>query len=73
MPKPMDGAEYSRALKRLGFSNRFFCLHVIGVDDSTGRRWIAGDAVPGCVASLLRLSLKLKLDADQVRALLGLE
>lgn len=68
----MTGDEYSRALDRLGFSNRAFCLTVIGVNDSTGRRWISGDSdVPGSVAALLRLCLHLKLDSEKIRKLAG--
>lgn len=72
MIKPMTGDEYAKALARLGFSNRGFCLTVIGVNDSTGRRWIAGEsAVPGSVAAFLRLCLRLKLDAARIRELLA--
>ena len=71
MPKPMTGDEYAKALARLGFSNRGFCLTVIGVDDSTGRKWIAEiSPVPGSVAAFLRLCLALKLKAADVRELL---
>jgi hypothetical protein len=73
MPNPMTGDEYAKALRRLGFSNRGFCLTVINVNDATGRRWIAGDApVPGSVACFLRLAIALKLDAAAVRKLLKL-
>lgn len=69
--KPMQGEEYARALRRLGFSNRGFCLDVIGVDDSTGRRWISGDLeIPGSVAGMLRLAIALELDAGEIRKIL---
>jgi hypothetical protein len=71
MLKPMTGDEYAKALKRLGFSNRNFCLTVIGVGDNTGRKWIAETSpIPGSVACLLRLALALKLDAIRMRELL---
>lgn len=70
--KPMSCDEYARALDRLGFSNRGFCLNVVHVNDKTGRDWKSGDApVPGSVAALLRLMLKLKLSAAQYHELMG--
>lgn len=73
MTKPMSGDEYAKALARLGFSNRGFCLTVIGVGDATGRKWKAEiSPVPGSVACLLRLAIALKLDAGKVRKLLKL-
>jgi hypothetical protein len=65
----MTGAEYAKALDRLGFSNRAFCLELLGVDDRTGRDWKAAGP-PAAVAALLRLAVKLRLDADRMRALL---
>lgn len=68
----MTPDEYARALERLGFSNRGFCLDVVGVNDKTGRDWKSGIApVPGSVAALLRLMLKLKLSAEKYRDLMG--
>jgi hypothetical protein len=73
MRETMTGDEYARALKRLGFSNRGFCLTVIDVNDATGRRWISGDApVPGSVACFLRLALAMKLDAEGIKRALKL-
>ncbi|OKO70477.1 hypothetical protein AC629_40380 [Bradyrhizobium sp. NAS80.1] len=70
--KPMSHDEYARALDRLGFSNRDFCLNVVGVNDKTGRDWKSGETpVPGSVAALLRLMLKLKLSAEKYRELMG--
>jgi hypothetical protein len=70
--QPMSADEYAKALTRLGFTNRGFCLNVIGVNDKTGRDWKSGEApVPGSVAALLRLLIKLKMSAEQYRALMG--
>lgn len=75
MPKPADDGpmppdEYRAALDRLGISQRSFCLEVIGVDDSAGRKWLAGiNPMPGSVAAFLRLAVALKLDAAQLRKL----
>lgn len=72
MPKPMSKDEYGEALERLGISNRSFCLEVIDVDDRSGRYWIDGThAVPGSVAALLRLALRLKLKPEKLRELVG--
>ena len=69
--KTMTPDEYAKALERLGFSNVGFCA-TISVNDRTGRDWKSGDApVPGSVAALLRLMLKLKLSADKFRELMG--
>lgn len=68
MPEPMTGDDYAKALKRLGFSNRGFCLEIIGVNDATGRKWIADiSPVPGSVAAFLRLCIRLKLTAAEIR------
>jgi hypothetical protein len=70
--KPMTNDEYARALDRLGFTNRGFCLRVVGVNDKTGRDWKDGTTpVPGSVAALLRLLLKLKMSAEQYHELMG--
>jgi hypothetical protein len=69
--QPMDADEYGRALDRMRFSNRGFC-HWVGVDERTGRRWLAGDApVPSSIAALLRIARALKLDAARLRELLA--
>lgn len=68
--KPMSKDEYAEALERLGFSNRNFCLEVIDVDDRAGRYWLDGTHdVPGSVAALLRLAIKLKLKPEKLREL----
>lgn len=70
MGKPMTPDEYGQALERLALSNRNFCLEVIDVDDRTGRDWKSGDArIPGSVAALLRLALRLKLKPEKLREL----
>lgn len=70
MPKPMSKTEYADALERVGFSNRSFCLEVLDVDDRSGRYWIDGThAVPGSVAALLRLAIRLKLTPEKLREL----
>jgi hypothetical protein len=70
--KPMSPDEYAKALDRLGFTNRGFCLNVVGVNEKTGRDWKSGEArVPGSVAALLRLLLKLKMSAEQYHELMG--
>lgn len=70
MPKPMSNTEYGRALDALGLSNRAFCLEIVDTDDRTGRNWKSGEArVPGAVAALLRLAIKLKLTPDKLREL----
>ena len=72
MIKPMTGAEYDKALDRLGLSNRFFCQHIIGVEDKTGRNWKSeASPVPGAVAALLRMAVKLKLSAERLAELVG--
>lgn len=69
--KPMQPAEYSEALARLGFSNRNFC-QVIDVNERTGRDWVAGETrIPGSVAALLRLALALDLSSEQLREILA--
>jgi len=70
--EPMTPDEYAKALDRLGFSNRSFCLDVVGVNDKTGRDWKSGETrIPGSVTALLRLMLKLKLSAQKYRELMG--
>lgn len=68
----MTGEEYDRALDKIGFSNRGFCLDVARIDDSSGRKW-KKQGPPGSVAALLRLCLALKLDAPKIRKLLKIE
>jgi hypothetical protein len=62
--------EYAKALERLGFSNRGFCIW-IGVTERAGRLWKSGDApVPATLAAFLRLALRLKLSAARLREIL---
>lgn len=66
----MTPAEYQAALDKIEISQRGFCLEVIRVDDSSGRKWLAGtNPVPGSVAALLRLAVALKLKAADLREL----
>lgn len=66
----MTKDEYGLMLDRIGISNRNFCMEVVGVDERTGRDWKSGDArVPGSVAALLRLAIRLKLKAEKLREL----
>jgi transposase len=50
--KPMTGAEYSAALKKLGMS-QVGAASYFGVADSTGRRWVR-HGPPLAVAYVLR-------------------
>lgn len=69
--RPMSTIEYAKALERLGFSNRGFCLQLLGVNERTGRDWKEGRSpIPGSVAAFLRLALALKLDAARLYELL---
>ena len=71
MPRPMDEREYAEALDRLGLSNRGFCLHILGVEEKTGRNWKAGTSrVPPAVAALLRLAIRLKVSGERLREIL---
>jgi hypothetical protein len=68
--KPMTPTEYKAALDRLEFSNRGFCFF-IGASDRSGRFWLSGTyPIPGSVAALLRLGVKLKLSSARLRELL---
>jgi hypothetical protein len=64
MPTPepsMSPEEYRAALAALGFSNRYFCRFIAGVNERTGRNWVAGkDPVPAIVAAYLRQALELQ-------------
>lgn len=62
----MTPKQYIEAIARLGLSQRsagaFF-----EVDERTSRRWVSGASpVPGSVAKLLRLMIKLKIKPDEV-------
>jgi hypothetical protein len=72
MPKPMSRTEYRRTLKQLGLSNRGFCLRILGVDETSGRRWKSGrrsEGVPPSVAAFLRLAVAVEWTAEQLYAL----
>lgn len=50
----LPGAELlNRAIAASGKSHRAFAYHVLGRDESTVRRWLAGKPIPGVVRSYL--------------------
>lgn len=66
----MTGDQYSRALARLGLSNRGFCRNVIGVSEQTGRRWISAGA-PRTVAAFLWLAAAQNLTAETLHEIMS--
>ena len=63
----MTPTQYATAIKSLGLSQRS-AAKVLGVDERTSRKWIAGDnKIPEPVAKLLRLAIRLKLDPEELR------
>lgn len=63
----MTPKQYAEAIERLGLSQRG-AARFLGVDERTGRKWIAGDArIPEAAAKLLRLCVKMKLDPEDVK------
>jgi len=59
--------QYADAIERLGLSQRG-AGKFLGVDERTSRKWIAGDArIPESAAKLLRLMVRLRLGADEVK------
>ena len=62
----MTPKQYADAIERLGLSQRG-AGKILGVDERTSRKWIAGDArIPESAAKLLRLMVRLKLKPDEV-------
>jgi len=63
----MTPAQYRAAIENLGLSQRA-AGQFLGIDERQSRRWIAGDArVPESAAKLLRLMVRLKISADDVK------
>ena len=63
----MTPKQYAEIIERLGLSQRG-AGKLLGVDERTSRKWIAGDArIPESAAKLLRLMVKLKLSPDDVQ------
>jgi hypothetical protein len=67
----MTGAEFEKALNRLGLSqrasgqSRFF-----GANERQIRRWVAGDSrVPESAAHLIRVMLEYKISVEDVEKL----
>lgn len=64
----MTAVQYRTAIEKLGLSQRGAAAF-LGVDERTSRRWALGEAqIPGSVALLLRLMIRLKLTPDDVRS-----
>jgi DNA-binding transcriptional regulator YiaG len=63
----MTPTQYAAAIKTLGLSQRG-AAKVLGVDERTSRKWIAGDSrIPEPVAKLLRLAIRLKLNPNELK------
>jgi DNA-binding transcriptional regulator YiaG len=63
----MTPKQYAEAIEHLGLSQRG-AGKFLGVDERTSRKWIAGGArIPGSVAKLLRLMVRLKISPDDVK------
>jgi DNA-binding transcriptional regulator YiaG len=71
-PAAMSREEYTAALSRLGYSQEGFA-RLVGSSPRTGQKWALGETrIPGCVALLLRLLLRLpdpRALADQLGGL----
>jgi DNA-binding transcriptional regulator YiaG len=62
----MTGTEFRKILKRLKLT-QVGAAKLLGVDDSTSRRWIAdASPIPRAVIILLRLMVKYQLSADDI-------
>ena len=62
----MTPHQLQRALDRLGLSQRG-TARLLGVDERTMRKWIAGNArIPEAVAKLLRVMIRHKLTPEDV-------
>ena len=62
----MTAKQFQAAIDRLGLS-QVGAARLVGADPRTSRKWAAGDnAVPECVAILLRLMLAGKITAEDV-------
>jgi hypothetical protein len=67
-PNYMTANEFDRLLKKLGLSV-YASGAVFGVSLRQAQRYSAGDPIPMPLAKLLRLAVKLKLSAEDIRAL----
>lgn len=64
----MTAKQFQAAIDRLGLS-QVGAARLVGADPRTARKWSSGtNAVPECVAILLRLMLAGKITADDVNA-----
>ena len=69
MPKIMEPEEFRRALDRLGI-NISAAGEVLGVSKRQALRYGTGDTeVPEAVAKLLRIAIRRKIPADDIRDL----
>lgn len=64
----MTPKQFQAAIDRLGLS-QVAAARLIGADPRTARKWAAGDnAVPECVAILLRLLMSGKITVADIEA-----
>jgi hypothetical protein len=64
----MTPTQYATAIKALGLSQRG-AAKVLGVDERTSRKWIAGDSrIPHSVALLLRLMIAKHIKPESIES-----
>jgi DNA-binding transcriptional regulator YiaG len=63
----MTPKQFEDAIAKLGLS-QVGAARFLKLSDRTVRKWVAGEArIPGSVAMLLRLMIKLKLKPEEVK------